>query len=196
MKEEQLKLFEERINKAIAFIETLKTREKNLIQEKEEFLKRIIALESDVKDRDDKIKELKGSQEFLKEKIESILGKLESFASIEIEEPLITGDEETREVEQEADQKISDVNVIIEEDIVDLKKQEEEQEIEQDKEQKPAHDDKYQEIKNLQEISREESGNSLFDTRSDVAEKAGIEPERMGIGSRSRWVDDNPFIQT
>lgn len=188
MKEEQLKLFEERINKAIAFIETLKTREKTLIQEKEELLQKVVDLESDVKDRDNKIKELKGSQEFLKEKIESILGKLESFASIEIEEPLLAGDEATQAIEQETDQNISDVNVIIEEDIVDLK--------EQEKEQEPTQDDKDQGIKKIHEGSREEFGNSLFDTRSEGAEESGNEPEQLGIGSRSRWVDNNPFIQT
>jgi len=192
MKGEQLKLFEERINNAIAFIETLKTREKNLIQEKEGLLKRIVGLESDVKERDNKIKELTGSQEFLKEKIESILGKLESFASIEIEEPLLAGDEEMPAVEQETDQEISEGNIIIEEDIVDLK----EPEGEQEEEKKISNDDKYREIKKSQESSTEESENFLFDSRSDGAEKSGIEPERMGIGSSSRWLDNNPFIQT
>jgi hypothetical protein len=192
MKGEQLKLFEERINNAIAFIETLKTREKNLIQEKEGLLKRILGLESDVKERDNKIKELTGSQEFLKEKIESILGKLESFASIEIEEPLLAGDEEMPAVEQETDQEISEGNIIIEEDIVDLK----EPEGEQEEEQKISNDDKYREIKKSQESSTEESENFLFDSSSDGVEKSGIEPERMGIGSSSRWLDNNPFIQT
>jgi len=192
MKGEQLKLFEERINNAIAFIETLKTREKNLIQEKEGLLKRIVGLESDVKERDNKIKELTGSQEFLKEKIESILGKLESFASIEIEEPLLAGDEEMPAVEQETDQEISEGNIIIEEDIVDLK----EPEGEQEEEKKISNDDKYREIKKSQESSTEESENFLFDSRSDRVEKSGIEPERMGIGSSTRWLDNNPFIQT
>jgi len=198
MKDEQLKLFEERINKAIAFIETLKTREKKLLQEKEELLQKIVEFESDIKDRDSKIKELKGSQEFLKEKIESILGKLESFASIEIEGGPFPGKDTTQAAEEETDQKISDVNMIIEEDIVDLKEQGKEQKTTQkdDTGRLKEKKDEYQGIQKPHDVTNEEFDNSLFDTRSEGKDKAGAAPERMGIGSWSRWVDNNPFIQT
>ncbi len=199
MKDEQLKLFEDRINKAISFIETLKTREKKLMQEKEELLQKIADFESDIKDRDSKIKELKGSQEFLKEKIESILGKLESFASIEIEGAALSpGKDMTQTAEEETDQKISDVNMIIEDEIVDLKEQGKEQKATQKDDTGQIKEKKgdYQGIQKPHDGTNEEFGNSLFDTRSEGENKPGTAPERMGIGSWSRWVDNNPFIQT
>jgi FtsZ-binding cell division protein ZapB len=194
MKDDQLKLFEERINKAIAFIETLKTREKKLIQEKEKLLQKIADSESDIRDRDSKIKELKGSQEFLKEKIESILGKLESFASIEIEGASFPGKDTTQTAEEETEQKISDVNMIIEEDIVDLKEQKITQK--DDTGQRKEKKDEYQGIQKPHKGTNEEFDNSLFDNRSEGEDKLGTAPERLGIGTRSKWVDNNPFIQT
>ena len=71
MKENQLKLLEERISKAVEFIETLKSRERNLIREKEKLGEKVSTLEKELEGKEDKIKELKGSQEFLKEKIEA-----------------------------------------------------------------------------------------------------------------------------
>jgi len=85
MQEDQLKLLESRISKAIAFIESLKTREKDLLRQQEKLNQQIESLEKTLEEKDDRIRELTGAQEFLKEKIETILGKLESFASIESE---------------------------------------------------------------------------------------------------------------
>ena len=82
MEGDQLKLLEERIGKAIDFIEKLKSREKVHIQEKEELRERLTSLEEEIKDKNESIDELKESQVFLKEKIETILGKLESWADM------------------------------------------------------------------------------------------------------------------
>lgn len=103
MEGDQLKLLEERIGKAIDFIENLKSREKLHIQEKEELQERVDSLEEEMKEKNgtvDELKErvdsleeemnekngtideLKESQVFLKEKIETILGKLESWADM------------------------------------------------------------------------------------------------------------------
>ena len=82
MEGDQLKLLEERIGKAIDFIEKLKSREKLHIEEKEELQERVDSLEEEMKEKNDSIEELKESQVFLKEKIETILGKLESWADM------------------------------------------------------------------------------------------------------------------
>jgi FtsZ-binding cell division protein ZapB len=82
MEGDQLKLLEERIGKAIDFIEKLKSREKLHIEEKEELQERADSLEEEMKEKNDTIEELKESQVFLKEKIETILGKLESWADM------------------------------------------------------------------------------------------------------------------
>jgi chromosome segregation ATPase len=82
MEGDQLKLLEERIGKAIGFIENLKAREKTYLQQKEELEERVSSLEEEIKEKDTRIEELKESQLFLKEKIETILGKLESWADL------------------------------------------------------------------------------------------------------------------
>jgi len=82
MEGDQLKLLEDRIGKAIGFIENLKSREKTHLQEKEELEQRVTSLEEDIKEKDGRIEELKESQVFLKEKIETILSKLESWADL------------------------------------------------------------------------------------------------------------------
>lgn len=82
MEGDQLKLLEERIGKAIDFIEKLKSREKLHVEEKEELQERADSLEEEMKEKNGTIEELKESQVFLKEKIETILGKLESWADM------------------------------------------------------------------------------------------------------------------
>jgi len=82
MEGDQLKLLEERIGKAIDFIEKLKSREKLHNEEKEELQERADSLEEEMKEKNGTIEELKESQVFLKEKIETILGKLESWADM------------------------------------------------------------------------------------------------------------------
>ena len=82
MEGDQLKLLEERIGKAIDFIEKLKSREKVHVQDKEDLQERVDSLEKEMQEKNDTIAELKESQVFLKEKIETILGKLESWADM------------------------------------------------------------------------------------------------------------------
>lgn len=85
MEGDQLRLLEERINKAITFIENLKSREKALIEEREGVKRRVSSLEDAIRERELKIDALKENQLFLKDKIESILSKLESLASLDAE---------------------------------------------------------------------------------------------------------------
>lgn len=125
MQEDQLKLLESRINNAIVFIENLRSREKNLIQENEELCQKIVTHEEIVAEKEEKIEELKGSQEFLREKIEAILGKLESFANIDTEKQFSLKNypeqEETESLTGEEMPGEQTEEIIIEENIVDLK---------------------------------------------------------------------------
>jgi len=118
MQEDHLKLLETRINKAIAFIETLKSREKSLLQEKEKMGKKIESLENKLEEKEERIQELKGSQEFLKEKIEMILGKLESFATIEPEGQYFPATHPENEKEKDTVEE-----PLVEEKMVDLNKE-------------------------------------------------------------------------
>jgi chromosome segregation ATPase len=95
--ENHLKVLEERISKAVSFIENLKTREKTLRDEKDAVGRRVEVLESQIKEKEKTIAELRESQVFLKSKIETILSKLESLANLELE-----AETEEREGEQPA----------------------------------------------------------------------------------------------
>ncbi len=125
MQEDQLELLESRINNAIAFIENLRSREKGFVQENEDLHQKIVTLEENMAEKEKKIEELKGSQGFLREKIEAILGKLESFASIDTERQFdLKNYPEQEKTESLTDEEMPGVQteqVIIEENIVDLK---------------------------------------------------------------------------
>jgi chromosome segregation ATPase len=82
MKEDQLKLLENRINSAVAFIENLRSKEKKLLAEKEELRNRIFQLEKGLEEKDKRNDDLLKTQKYLKEKIEFILGKLEGLAEV------------------------------------------------------------------------------------------------------------------
>ncbi len=123
MREDQLKLLETRINNAIIFIETLKSREKRLVQEKEELDIKISSFEKVLSEKDSKIEELKGSQGFLREKIEAILGKLESFATIGTEGQFdLKVFPESEKSESNIPDEVGN-DIIIEDEIVDLKEE-------------------------------------------------------------------------
>ena len=79
MEDKQLEMFEERVNKAVSFIETLKAKEKTLVDEKEDKERKIEELQEEIDLKDRKIDELLESQVFLKNKIETVLNKLESL---------------------------------------------------------------------------------------------------------------------
>ena len=125
MQEDQLELLESRINNAIAFIENLRSREKGFVQENEDLQQKIVTLEENMAEKEKKIEELKGSQGFLREKIEAILGKLESFASIDTERQFnlknYPEQEKTESLTGEEMPGVQTEQVIIEENIVDLK---------------------------------------------------------------------------
>jgi len=215
MQDDQLKLLETRINKAIAFIETLKSREKKLLQEKDELAQKIVSLENGLEEKDIKIKELIGSQEFLKEKIETILGKLESFASIEPEEEFVSMNSmDTSEIETEKEYESILENkeeTIVEEDMVDYKKEGEEGE--------PAllnNEGSVQQIEEMESISSDESEesheqekkitdelpeknkSSLFndDLNTEKLFDESDESEGTDQDLKARWIGNNPFIET
>ncbi len=83
MEDKQLDVFEDRINRAISFIETLKAKEKTLVDAKEDVERKVNDLQEQIVEKDQKIEELLESQVFLKNKIETVLNKLESLANFD-----------------------------------------------------------------------------------------------------------------
>ncbi len=144
MEENQLRILEERINNAISFIENLKSKEKALIEEKERLEGKTSELEKIVRDRELKIEALQENQLFLKNKIEAILDKLEALAGMEGYEDAgfgktqtetlnadVSAEEKSGEasgqvVQQDTEEETGDQTsgtgeIIIEENLVDLK---------------------------------------------------------------------------
>jgi hypothetical protein len=125
MDDSQLKLLEERINNAISFIETMKTREKVLIDEKKDIEKRAADLQELIVEKDKKIDDLSENQLFLKDKIEAVLDKLEGLANLETGGSFTEMENETADVEKEEETGDNDIEesgeIIVEENIVDLK---------------------------------------------------------------------------
>lgn len=215
MKENQLKLLEERISKAVEFIETLKSRERNLIREKEKLGEKVSILEKELEGKEDKIKELKGSQEFLKEKIETILGKLESFASIDVTEKYESAEETEEEKIESSDENEPENEMIIEDEIVDLKENvREEEPVVMNKENEESSDEQKDETNRIDEAQKteeidvesdlvsesvpEKDNNSLFNTDENLFKKAGNSDQNESVleGLKTKWFDNNPFIET
>jgi chromosome segregation ATPase len=144
MEGDQLKLLEERIGKAIGFIENLKAREKTHLQQKEELEERVSSFEEEIKEKDTRIEELKESQVFLKEKIETILGKLESWADLVDSSGY---DLDTPEVSEE-DVPQSGIDL---DDTGDMDAGDEES------------DDEVDEVNAQTKLSKDAAGNTLFD---------------------------------
>ncbi len=216
MKEEQIKLLESRINKAITFIENLKSREKKLILEKVDLNQKIFSLENNFEEKENKIKELKESQEFLREKIEVILGKLESFASMETDiqlEPSEVTEKEEIELEKEYEPAVPDnEEVIVEESIADLQENnvEEESLLISTEELMPQNEDT-EEIKSNELVDTdaasedvtEKDENSLFNNdlglNNEELSKTDDVTNEDGSNSvdlKTKWLDNNPFIET
>jgi len=82
MEDNQFKLLEKRVNTAISFIENLKTREKKLVKEREELVEKIAQLEGRVAEGEKKNDEHLRTQKYLREKIETILTRLEGLAGL------------------------------------------------------------------------------------------------------------------
>jgi FtsZ-binding cell division protein ZapB len=141
--ENHLKVLEERIAKAITFIENLKTREKSLRDEKEAIGQKVLELESEIEERERTIAELRESQVYLKNRIEAVLSKLESLATLEIDaEEDQSGDSARKDDEEdlgleekpageekhgaERPSTYDSGEIYVEENIVDLKSEDEE----------------------------------------------------------------------
>jgi len=216
MKEEQIKLLESRINKAITFIENLKSREKKLILEKVDLNQKIFSLENNFEEKENKIKELKESQEFLREKIEVILGKLESFASMETDiqlEPSEVTEKEEIELEKEYEPAMPDnEEVIVEENIADLQENNvaEESILISTEEPMPQNEDT-EEIKSNELVDTdaasedvtEKDENSLFNNdlglnNEELSKTDDVtnEDASNGVDLKTKWLDNNPFIET
>ena len=133
MKEDQLRLLETRINSAISFIENLKSRERKLLSEKDELAKKAQQLEQGLEESDRKNEELLRTQKYLKERIETILGKLEGLAGMYQEHPPSAperqpGGREAKDAAGEGSPEMArkgtgpgNGGIIIEDNIVDLK---------------------------------------------------------------------------
>jgi len=198
MEVDQLKLLEERINNAIAFIEKLKTREKVLNREKEELNTKITALKKVVESKDKRIEELLDVQRFLKEKIETILNKLESFADIGSA--------------YELEEKKTEEEIIIDENIVDLKKEKEkapqlEDDNVNDQFFEKSEDDKQGYVDNDEEkntdMPSEEHDDTLFGVQEDKVKGSLFQPDnRLNLKGNLEhnldkgWFESNPFIET
>jgi FtsZ-binding cell division protein ZapB len=142
--ENHLKMLEERIAKAITFIENLKTREKSLRDEKDAIRNKVLELESENEDKERTIAELRESQVYLKNRIEAVLSKLESLATLEMEAEQEEDQKEDRSLtDDEADSSVGKMSsregkhedatpstseggeIYVEENIVDLKSEDE-----------------------------------------------------------------------
>lgn len=181
MEDNQLKLLEQRINNAVTFIEKLKSREKALQDEKERIEQRALSLQRIIEEKDLKIKALRENQLFLKDKIETILDKLEGLASLESAagnepgpdryEQEGSGDAEAapgdrsfsepaaQEAEKQEDSESE--SIIVEENLVDLK-----------------------------EGSSSEQGGNQEEPEENTARKKGRDE-----GDRGNDLFDNPFIE-
>ena len=209
MEDNQLKVFEDRINKAIDFIETLKAKEKTLVDEKENIEHRFKELKEQIVEKDQKIEELLESQVFLKSKIETVLNKLESLANFDIgnsgEDEELPADEtsssdydRTPGLEEETEKPLDENNtekqssseIYVEENIVDLK---DEDGTEQKSDTASAPDT---DRPNEAMVTPKVDQSPLFDTaeneqateEEEASEEKSTEQEQKPFG-------DNPFVE-
>ena len=136
MEDKQLEMFEDRVNRAIGFIETLKAKEKTLVDEREDIERKVEELQEQIDLKDRKIEELLESQLFLKNKIETVLNKLESldnFNTKKSEDETATYGYERSDNLDTGNDTDSSGEIYVEENFVDLK---EENETEEDPDQK------------------------------------------------------------
>jgi hypothetical protein len=188
----QLTMLEERIGKAITFIETLKAKEKTLADEKEVFETKIQELEAELTEKDRTIEELMENQVFLKNKIEAVLNKLESLANFDMgstqEEEVQAGtppepDETVEEPAEdlgkmdkpESEGPTGSGGIYVEENIVDFKSND------------------------------ETDQNPLFDANADSDTKSGERPEEKASVEKSKLLrstdqdkgtfNGNPFLE-
>ena len=124
MEDKQLDVFEDRINRAISFIETLKAKEKTLVDEKEDSERKVEDLQEQIALKDQK-------------KIETVLNKLESLANFDtdssddekpsVDNTSLYGYERPENLEDGTKKTLTEKNtessgeIFVEENIVDLK---------------------------------------------------------------------------
>ncbi len=222
MEENQLKILEERINNAISFIESMKSREKALVEEKQSLETKTAELEEAVEDRDLKIEALQENQLFLKNKIEAILDKLEALAGLEgyddttsektqskraygdkssDEQETVNAEEENEEetsraIEQDTEEETRNTGeIIIEENLVDLRTDSAEQSDTTVDESPGLPDENKADARKDGKIlggKDSETENSLFNQDEDT--KADNQSE--GEDGKLSTDYNNPFIET
>jgi len=203
MEMDQVKLLEKRINKAIKFIENLKAKENKLNNEKLKLIDRVNNLENISSEKQKDIDELKKIQIFLKDKIEVILDKLESIVELGDDQESGLENEENIVTSEESKNKV-DNNIIIEEDMVDLKNEKEKSQRDQKISRGKVYNADRGEDKSgfLTEGITEES--SLFNSKNsetalDKDNKKGKDKKENDIVGDSNqnggWFDNNPFIE-
>jgi len=208
----QLKVLEERINKAIAFIENLKAKEKKLLDEKETVEQKILVLETEMEEKERTIEELMENQVFLKNRIEAVLNKLESLANFEIssteeevkpEELSTEAESESGGIEKTAEKVVSSGSgeIYVEENIVDLKSEDEEVEIEEE------FKEKGESTKEVDDAEKSLKGRStpridqkpLFDSEDSVDKDTADSSEESDVDQNihleRRPFSENPFIE-
>jgi len=212
MEENQLRILEERINNAISFIENLKSKEKALVEEKERLQLKKAELEEVVRDKNLKIEALQENQLFLKNKIEAILDKLEALAEMEGYENagleksqteaanngVQNEEQETADIEEESgqDKQQDTEEIIIEENLVDLKNDSEEQPQTGMDDPAVETDEKETDAQEEEEIAGEtasESEKTLFNEEEDIKSDNQLEE---GPNGRLSSDYNNPFIES
>jgi hypothetical protein len=213
MEDKQLMMLEDRINKAIDFIETLKAKEKTLVDEKEDSEQKAEELQEQIVEKDQKIEELLESQVFLKNKIETVLNKLESLANFDMgttgEGEELPADEmssfdnnRTAALEEETEtpldehnaEKQSSSEIYVEENIVDLK---DEDGTEQKPDSTSAPDT---DRPNASMLTPQVDQSPLFDTvENEQATEEEEASEELGFMKKTEQeqkpFSDNPFIE-
>ncbi|RKY02296.1 MAG: hypothetical protein DRP54_02075 [Spirochaetes bacterium] len=219
-----MKLIESRINKAIAFIEELKNREKSLKDEKEGLKKVIINLENELKKKDERIEELLEIQKFLKDKIELVLSRLESIDTTAGEEDVEKLEsaqdtfEEAHEVpleekdkNDESEETIVEGPIVIEEEFVDLSKEKDEasigetdgKEAQEKREAMTMKDEStasagegHTENYSLFEQSASESAPERKEDPVDETTSDSGKKIHKNLKMKSEWIWSNPFIDS
>ena len=197
MEDNQLKVLEERINKAVNFIETLKAKEKSLADEKEMIEKKMEQLKEQVVEKEQKIEELMESQIFLKNKIETVLSKLESLANFDMKSSESEAEDEIEHKEvpdKDEREERSTSEIYVEETFVDLKDENEASDEDQGDEE-AEHSEP-----NTAIVTPQIDQSPLFDAEGDEQTEEEESPEKKrGFIKKTEQVEkpfgDNPFIE-
>ena len=144
-----------------------------------------------------------------------ILGKLESFASIDVTDKYESTEETEEKNIERSNENEPENEMIIEDEIVDLKENVREKEtVDMNRENEESSDEQKDETSSISEVQKteeidvesdlesepvpEKDSNSLFNTDENLFKKASnANPnESMLEGLNTKWFDNNPFIET